>query len=119
MKVSNELIEVVLNIEIADIIDNVVFKESTKELKYYFVDSDGYYEPEIMNIYEFAFKCKEWIISKGYYLSTFIDFGVDTYFCIIKWFNSENIIQNKKFIADTEFEAIIKACEWLLSKENK
>ena len=72
-----------------------------------------------INIYEFTFKCKEWITSKDYYLSTFIDFGVDNYFCEIKWFNSEHIIQNKNFIADTELEVIFKACEWILSGVNK
>ena len=117
MKVSNELIEVVLNIEIADITDNVIYKESTKELKYYFVDSDGYYEPEIMNIYEFAFKCKEWASKKGYELYSYGKecFLYDTnelYDC------SEQLSQwSEWFGSDTEVEAIIKACEWIL--ENK
>lgn len=116
--ISKELLSEVLNKKVIDDdISNIEIKDNTLTFIEDYWDEDegsGFYRNHTINIYELAHKCKEWITSKDYYLSTFIDFGVDNYFCKIKWFNSEYIIQNKKFIADTEPEAVFKAAQWVL-----
>ena len=65
-----------------------------------------------INIYELAHKCKEWASYKGHTLSS-------TYHphnnCIC---NIDIVTKNfKQFEANTEPEAIFRACEWIL--ENK
>ena len=68
-----------------------------------------------INIYELAHKCKEWANKQGYkkvysgiYEST--DQG-SMYICIL----DSNDTNCKDFWADTEVEAIFKACEWILA----
>jgi hypothetical protein len=65
------------------------------------------------NIYKFAFKCKEWALSKGYsHLSGKDDIyekeGID-FVCSV----GSSTLLIKDFYADTEIEAIIKATIWL------
>ena len=74
-----------------------------------------------INIYELAFKCKEWAYTKSNYtLETSSNpFGG---FCIIeiyqidveKLYNKPDSIYRGK----NEVEAIIKACEWILEQSN-
>jgi len=70
---------------------------------------------DVINIYELAHKCKEWAWLKGYYISSFKDFGFDTYFCKVL-FNATAPESGKSFNSDTEPEAIFKACEWIYSE---
>ena len=66
-----------------------------------------------VNIYEFAFKCKEWALTKGYFIYSTNELS------FIKSFSLETIetFSNGK---DTEIECILKACEWILeNKDNK
>lgn len=63
-----------------------------------------------INIYEFAFKCKEWALNKG--------------FNIFSSYKSFSIFQNGILICSSsgenaEIEAIIKACEWILEDLKK
>lgn len=60
-----------------------------------------------INIYEFAFKCKEWALTKGYFIYSTNELS------FIKTFSLETIetFSNGK---DTEIECILKACEWIL-----
>ena len=62
-----------------------------------------------INIYELAHKCKEW--AKHNYEYT-IDSGLHDSW--IAWFNGLEL----NFIANTEPEAIINACEYLLDIKN-
>ena len=65
------------------------------------------------SIYEFAFKCKEWIFSKGYSQLSGKD-GIyekgQGFVCSV----GSTTLLIKDFYADTEIEAIIKACQWIL-----
>ena len=64
------------------------------------------------SIYEFAFKCKEWIFSKGYsHLSGKDDIYEkgEGFVCSV----GSTTLLIKDFYADTEIEAIIRACNWL------
>lgn len=81
-------------------------------------------ELDQINIYELAHKCKEWAYRKGYALES-MPFGLSEAKarCEI-WTNlgdtqiADTITDT--FEADTEPEAIFKACEWILKqKDNK
>lgn len=65
----------------------------------------------IINIYELAHKCKEWAnITKGKYLSSgYNEFDK-------KW---EAMMMQYTFPADTEPEAIFKACKWILDNNKE
>lgn len=64
-----------------------------------------------INIYELAHKCKEWAnVTKGVYLSSGYD-EMDK-----KW---EAMMMKFTFVADTEPEAIFKACEYILKNKDK
>ena len=78
--------------------DNIVFND------------DGEMQFEYC-IYKFAFKCKEWALTKGYFIYSTNELS------FIKSFSLETIetFSNGK---DTEIECIIKACEWLLKEQN-
>ena len=68
------------------------------------------------NIYKFAFKCKVWALSIGYsHLSGKDDIYEkgEGFVCSI----GSTTLLIKDFYADTEIEAIIKACNWILEKE--
>lgn len=66
----------------------------------------------IPNIYEIAFKCKEWAFNKMYFLSS----GLDTSggWCLIRDINKSFVNEKNPY---TEIEAIIKACEWILNNQ--
>ena len=57
-------------------------------------------------------KCKEWVNKQGYWANSGYD---NKYYCMLR-----DMPDNKWFYADTEVEAIFKACEWILeNKDNK
>lgn len=81
--------------------------------EYQIIGNFLYYEeagdiPNRINIHELVYKCKEWIVVQGYYVSIFIG----DYFCKIK------ISEGISFIGKIELEAVIKACEWILKETN-
>ena len=67
-----------------------------------------------INIYELAYKCKEWALSEGHILKhwTTKPMGGTECYC------ESNNIDKYPFEAETEQESIFKACEWIL-KETK
>ena len=60
------------------------------------------------NIYEFAFKCKEWAYIQGYLLKSEIN-G-----CLVCERNTFMGSDTEWFNGISEIEAIIKACNWIL-----
>lgn len=70
-----------------------------------------------INIYEFAFKCKEWAFKNKYKIQSQINESNKGHSHITK---KNDDCWAKGFFEDTEIEAIIKACEWILEyKENQ
>ena len=103
--ISKELLNAVLDIDDIEAIcvlgDEVIF--------------NGYLARDI-NIYELAHKCKEWLHSKGYMFK--IEYPTNrTPNKISLMFYGE--IKNPYHVADTEIEAIFKACEWIIKQETK
>lgn len=73
------------------------------------------------NIYELAHKCKEWALSKGYYLRA--EQGIN-YKDNLQWtcFLNKDMNDGADFVDYwniTEPEAIFKACEWILKEMQK
>lgn len=66
-----------------------------------------------INIYEFIFKCKEWAFKNKYKIQSQINEGNKGHSHITK---KNNDYWAKGFFENTEIEAIIKACEWILEQ---
>ena len=123
LKISKELLSEVLKspVEIISIDEckcmiknSIYFDNEQMGISYRYLY--GNKEIRFMSIYEFAFKCKEWALSKGYsHLSGKDDIYEkgEGFVCSI----GSTTLLIKDFYADTEIEATIKACNWILEKE--
>ena len=77
--------------------------------------------------YCFSIKCKEWILNQKnkdcFYIADQFSLNIESQMGVIKYFwcvllkNSSRI--SPEFKADSEIEAIIKACEFILTKRNQ
>lgn len=75
-----------------------------------------------INIYEFAFKCKEWILNQKnkdcFYIADQFSLNIESQMGTIKYFWCVLLKNNSRvspeFKANSEIEAIIKACNWIL-----
>ena len=108
LNISKELVVSVLTEETENLTYDFI---SDVEDNYIIFSDEGECQFEV-NIYEFAFKCKEWALSKGYFIYSTNELS------FIKSLSLETIetFANGK---DTEIECIIKASEWLLSEVYK
>lgn len=103
-----------------ELISEVLSKEVEEEERFIdsnsltYVNSDIY---EDINIYEFAFKCKEWAYENNYYVYSTPSFALEGVAYIVE---DNNIGKRLKTLQlDSEVEAIIQACEWILKEVNK
>lgn len=75
-----------------------------------------------ISIYEFTFKCKEWILNQKnkdcFYIADQFSLNIESQMGVIKYFWCVLLKNNSRvspeFKADSEIEVILKACEWLL-----
>ena len=78
----------------------------------------GFYDSELdffINIYEFAFKCKEWAYENNYYVYSTPSFALEGVAYIVE---DNNIGKRLKTLQlGSEVEAVIKACEWILDNK--
>ena len=79
-------------------------------------DSDMLRYYNKINIYEFAFKCKEWALKNNYKIQSQINLSNEGHSHITK---KNDDCWAKGFFENTEIEAIIKACEFILTKRNQ
>ena len=115
LKISKELLGEVLGYEV-----DAFLGISENEIDYTCCrDKDIGYEDISINIYEFAFKCKEKAFKKGYIISS----GLTPVLGINKdgWaevFSSSAPLDGKlrTFKQLSEPEAIFKACKWILDQ---
>lgn len=121
--ISKELLSEVINIKIEDIIDLKIFG---KDLKYYEKCLYGFccdgrlskHKDSIckhINIYELAHKCKEWSLEHDCELLSCIR-SKDRAICDIY---SDKYNCKFTHYADTEIEAIFKACQWILDNKKE
>ena len=119
LNISKELIKNVLVKETENLSDDFTFDIKDN---YILFDDDGECQFEV-NIYEFAFKCKEWALDKGYTIEShtnrsFISKYNREYFSVAKIFKETDSMRINTIDESTEIEAIIKACNWIL-EQNK
>lgn len=114
-KIKDEVLKdgVIEHFEIVDNTLNVCMFYESKDID---CKGNGLHSPYNINIYELAHKCKEWALSKGYYLHSHIKEDNECW-CIVK--SLDNITRQFSCEMDTESEAIIKACEWILKEIKK
>lgn len=106
-----------------------VLRTKIEELKY-IKDKDKKYRKEVFVISDFegaydlspielAHKCKEWAQSKEYIIFSknkeCLVYSADEVYDVIECLNQ----YEEYFEADTEYEAIFKACQWILDNEVK
>lgn len=78
-----------------------------------------------INIYEFAFKCKEWALKKGYIIQSELEgytFENIAYSICRVYFDGDKVYDNyeiNNICYQDEKIAIIEACEWVLREVNK
>ena len=99
LNISNELLSNVLYMEVHSnslAFDNIIF-ECSLPLE------------QKVSLYKFAFLCKEWALTKGYFIYSTHELS------FIKSLSLETVetFANGK---DTEIDCIIKACEWILKE---
>ena len=107
IRISNKLLKKVLEIEITHFAkyDKNIFRCETPHYRVF------------INIYELANKCKEWALANGYNLWSGYA-PKDKKFAVNFYLIKENIeIDCDESLADTEVEAIFKACEWILKQK--
>ena len=119
LKISKELIRNVLEKETENLPDDFTFDIIDN---YIIFADDGECMFEI-NIYEFAFKCKEWAYTNKYRLSSgqhrlntkqehYINNQIASYFCSVYYITNDD--SDIQIDANTEPEGIFKACQWIL-----
>ena len=118
------------NIEISEELFNNVFegcvfnyvKDNVIHYSQPCVIMEGSWVESETSINDFFFDCKEWAFNNGGYVLQSQSYAIKNYkftkgaFCYTHF--SMGGIGNSHW-ADTEVEAIIKACEWILSEVNK
>lgn len=115
IKISKELLSEVLNLNITYIEhynNSIIYKVSV------------YDREKEFNIYELAHECKQWVVSKGYSLYSGYDKLINKYGVYVNLLllgDDELTIGGWDteiyFIANTEPEAIFKACQWILDNK--
>lgn len=117
LKISTELASAVLEKEVTKC--SLVSTARSSINITYFEDRDDFSTVwKEWNIYQFAFKCKEWALSNGHYLKSR---GVNILSkesmpkCEVEYIDKNNMFVAKDFYSNTEIEAIIKACTYILN----
>ena len=100
--ISKELLSEVLGINIKRVIN----LSSANKVHY-----DGERGMDTINIYELAHKCKEWAKVQQYPIGSLVGSQ-----CNIASFPES--ISGACFYADTEPEAVYKACQWILDNKD-
>ena len=123
LKINKELIKSVLVKETENLSDNFIF--IVKDNYILFADK-GECRFKV-NIYEFAFKCKEWLLNQKnkdcFYIADQFSLNIESQMGIIKYFwcvllkNSSRV--SPEFKAYSEIEVIFEACNWILERSNE
>lgn len=118
--ISKELLSKVLDNEVPYQVKvhKIIIKNNSLNYFYNSKDSGGglFEANEYINIYELAYKCKERALSKNYILQSSIE--IDCGYCEISYIIL-NQVKKVLITAESEPEAIFKACQWILTKDSK
>ena len=118
MKISKELLSEVLSYKLSYKIKVHKIIVRTDTLNYFYNIKDSYgglFEANAyINVYELAFKCKEWASELGYEMESATYRYNKGGYCFVSTF-----LNNTRFEARTEVEAIFLACEYILKELNE
>lgn len=123
--ISKELLSKVLDNEVPYQVKvhKIIIKNNSLNYFYNSKDSGGglFEANEYVNIYELAHKCKEWAYSQGYILFSKIRLNSSLASCYFDTMGKHDYEEDyhNDFRAETESEAIFKACQWILDKDSK
>ena len=126
--ISKELLSQVLDKKVVvDDISNIELKENTITFIEDYWDEDegsGFYRSHTINIYELAHKCKEWAVNLSpnkHALSSYPRWGDIRNYKKTNgsYYICQHLVSGVQFEAETEPEAIFKACEWILEQVGK
>ena len=108
LKISKELLSEVLKMEV---VKHSLLNKSNKSFNVTYMQSEDSLKSSWtpVNIYEFAFKCKEWVLNKGYSQLSGKDDIYEKGLGFVCSIGSTTLLI-KDFYAGTEVEAIVKAC---------
>lgn len=121
MEVSEDLLKKILNKEVS-IWDKNEIKDNILEIGIHLPSGGRLYKE--LNVYELAYKCKEWAKEIGYtiisgydndYMGEKYNKRVFGYCCQIQ----DKEFNIKDFYEEDELNAIIKACQYILDKNIK
>lgn len=109
--ISKELLKEVLGYRA--IYENLSIMEMSDNILYFGYDN--------INIYELAHRCKEWALTKEYWITSGIqnrnEIADYDGFCLIKDFNHD--LEDFMKTGSSECEAIFKATQWILDNKEK
>ena len=125
LKISKELIKAVLEKETETLSKDFNFTINEDYIEF---SDDGEMQFEYC-IYKFAFKCKDWALKQGYYITSDlievnihpIEYGavkMKSILCIDIVDNTNEWELNEHHLASSEQQAVFDACEWILSEVN-
>ena len=93
------------------------YAQNGRVLRYAFFESIN--RKRYINIYELAYKCKEWAYKQGFViLSGHSAYSIGLFFCSCKGWLSENYDKQIEINHKTEPEAIFQACQWILDNKD-
>lgn len=122
LEISKELLSKVLNLKVVS--HSLLNKlNNSFDITYMQLKDNPYTRSMPINIYDFAFKCKEWILNQKnkdcFYIADQFSLNIESQMGVIKYFWCVLLKNNSRvspeFKADSELEAIIKACEYILN----
>lgn len=110
LKISKELLSEVLKLEV---VKHSLYNKRNNTFNITYMQSEDSLKANWMpvNVYEFAFKCKEWAYKNRYDIWS-ITWGA------VEFQNNDRYNGTERITEDTEIEAIIKACQWILNQQN-
>ena len=113
--VSSELLSEVLKLEV---VKHSLFNKSSNTFNVTYMQSEDSLKANwmLVNIYEFAFKCKEWALKQGYIMKIENHYSNSIQIQIRKNISSSKYLEPWKKTFKSEVESIIKACEWILKE---
>lgn len=123
--ISKELLSQILGYEVIDVMNEIL----TNNNLFYTTNNSSIskqfspYIPSI-NIYELAHKCKVWAVNLSpnkHALSSYPRWGDIRNYKKTNgsYYICQHLVSGAQFEAETEPEAIFKACQWILTKDSK
>lgn len=119
-KISKELFETVMNVDLSHRfnLDNSLesSKECSMDVFFYWERNANYFHQDSKTILvnDFFFMCKDWALKQNISMYSYLhklNGGVE-----IVPKKKCNLLDNKKFKADTEQQAVFDACQWILDE---